>query len=179
MFGVNYNGLRKRASYGEIVNLLATGKTKHIKNHDRRATRILNSPQILSIINGATLELEEQQKNIDQQHLIDSVARFHAGRMDMPFVQTREAMRYRIDTGAFQTPDGGSPIGSPRVEDRHEELTMALQAEAQRRAQQDLEAREMARRQAGNVLHACASPPHLAPERSDPCLLYTSPSPRD
>ena len=144
MFGVSYNGLHKRESYGELVNLLETDKTK-IKYPDSSATRILSSPQTLSIINGATLELEEQQKNIDQQPLIDSVARFHSGRMDMPFVQTREAMRYRIDTGAFQTPDGGSPIRSPRVEDRHEELNMALHAEIQRRAQQELEAREMAR----------------------------------
>ena len=164
MFGFSYNKLCKRESYDELVNLLETDKTK-IKYPARRATRILNSPQILSLINGATLELEEQQKNIDQQHLIDSVARFHAGRMDMPFVQTREAMRYRIDTGAFQTPDGGSPIESPRVEDRHEELNMALQAEIQRRAQQELEARDMARRQAENVLHESAPPPHLTPEK--------------
>ena len=75
MFGVNYNGLCKRESYDEIVNLLETDET-NIEYPDRSATRILNSPQILSIINGATLELEEQQKNIGQPHLIDSVARF-------------------------------------------------------------------------------------------------------
>ena len=74
MPGIDYTGLRKRDSYDDIVNRFATDKTK-IKYPDRRATQLVNSPQILSIINGATMELEEQQQNADQQHLTGAVAR--------------------------------------------------------------------------------------------------------
>ena len=77
-----------------------------------------------------------------------------------------------MDTGAFQTAEGspiGSPVGSPRCEHRHAELNGALQAEVLRREQQEAHAREMARRQAENVLRALA-PPRLTPERSDPMI---------
>ena len=45
-----------------------------------------------------------------------------------------------------------------------------MQAEIQRRAQQELEARKLARRQAEHVLHESAPPPHLTPERHETLL---------
>ena len=59
MFGVNYNGLKKRNTYDEIVNVIETDKTK-IKYPDRRATRYLNDPHDLAITSATDFEMNEQ-----------------------------------------------------------------------------------------------------------------------
>ena len=76
------------------------GQTDKTKNY-RRATQLLNSPQILSIINGATMELEEQQRNIDQQHLIEAVSRQHTRQNGSLFSMNRDLMRRQMGTPAF------------------------------------------------------------------------------
>ena len=66
MHQVNCNGLRKRESYDEIVNIIEDPKDK-IKYTDRRATFALNSAYISSITNGSTLEIDQHQENINKQ----------------------------------------------------------------------------------------------------------------
>ena len=72
MHQVNYNGLRKRESYDEIVNIIEDPKDK-IKYPDRRATFTLQSPQVSSILHGSTLEIDQQQENFNKQKLIEQV----------------------------------------------------------------------------------------------------------
>ena len=72
MFGINYNGLKKRNTYDEIVNVVETDKTK-IKYPDRSATRYLNDPHVLASTSATDLENEEHEnmtKNVIIEHVI-------------------------------------------------------------------------------------------------------------
>ena len=46
------------------------------------------------------MELEDQQQNIDQQHLIDAVARQHARQNGSAFTMNRDMMRRQMGTPA-------------------------------------------------------------------------------
>ena len=78
MFGINYNGLKKRNTYDEIVNVIETDKTK-IKYPDRRATRYLNDPHVLAITSATDLEMNEQPENMTKNVIIENVIRQMSG----------------------------------------------------------------------------------------------------
>ena len=61
MFGINYKGLKKRSTYGELASVIETNKTK-IKYLDRRATRYLNDSHVLAITSATDLEMHGQQE---------------------------------------------------------------------------------------------------------------------
>ncbi len=61
-FSVNYNGLRKRETYDEIVDYLR-GKQEMIKYPDRFAKRIREHPYLTQLDGEGLLEMEEQQEN--------------------------------------------------------------------------------------------------------------------
>ena len=75
------------------------------------------------------MELEEQQKNIDQQHLIDAVARYMSAQTGEPHAHHREALRQQTSDGFLSagsaTPDTG--------EDEHGETRQELDDELARR----------------------------------------------
>ena len=78
MFGINYNGLKKRNTYDEIVNVIETDKTQ-IKYPDRRATRYLNDPHVLAITSAPDLEMNEQQENMTKNVIIENAIRQMSG----------------------------------------------------------------------------------------------------
>ena len=68
---VNKVGLRKRESYDEIVNYIQTDKRK-IKYPDRKATVLMRTNQVLSLLD--TDGLEEQEQNIEKQKVAEVLA---------------------------------------------------------------------------------------------------------
>ena len=78
MFGINYNGLKKRNTYDETVNAIETNKTK-IKYPNRKATRYLNDPHVLAITSASDLEMNEQQENMAKTVVIENVIRQMSG----------------------------------------------------------------------------------------------------
>ena len=89
------------------------------------------------------MELEEQQRNIDQQHLIDAVARQHSHQNGSLFSINRDLMRRQMGTPAsgFVTPDAG--------EDVYDELHQRLSDEvARRQAAEDARRAAVARQAA-------------------------------
>ena len=92
MYQVNYNGLKKRESYDEIVALLENDPTllkypdrtkgkrrrypyipdefnARIKYPDRVATQILNSPYMKQIDSESLMDLQNQQDQLNKENL--------------------------------------------------------------------------------------------------------------
>ena len=93
MYQVNYNGLRKRESYEEIVAILEHDTTKlqytyrvhpgkkrrypyipdafnaRLKYPDRTATHILNSPYMKQLDGETMLEMQKQQDRLSKENL--------------------------------------------------------------------------------------------------------------
>ena len=64
MFGINYDGLRKKKTYDELIDYVMN-KQEKIQYPDRTAKFLRNSPQLSNLLdsNGeGLLEMEEQQK---------------------------------------------------------------------------------------------------------------------
>ncbi len=51
MFGLNYDGLRKRETYDEVVDYIQNRQEK-IKYPNRLAKQIRNSPQLSNLLDG-------------------------------------------------------------------------------------------------------------------------------
>ena len=63
MFGINYDGLRKKKTYDELIDYVMN-KQEKIQYPDRTAKFLRNSPQLSNLLdsNGeGLLEMEEQQ----------------------------------------------------------------------------------------------------------------------
>ena len=65
------NGLGKRESYGDIATASETA-TEQTKYLDRQASVAFKSPYISSSMNASTLEIEEQQEQMNKQHLLQA-----------------------------------------------------------------------------------------------------------
>ena len=69
MFGLNYEGLKKKEPYDEIVDYLMN-KHEQIKMQNRVAKQLRNSPQLSNLLDGDSeglLEMEGQQKRATQE----------------------------------------------------------------------------------------------------------------
>ncbi len=76
MFGINYDGLRKKKTYDELIDYVMN-KQEKIQYPDRTAKFLRNSPQLSNLLdsNGeGLLEIEEQQKRqvveVEKEHRI-------------------------------------------------------------------------------------------------------------
>jgi hypothetical protein len=69
MYQVNYNGLKKRETYDEIVALLDGGDKTKIKYPNRVASQILNSPYMKMIDAESLLDIQNQNDNIQKEKL--------------------------------------------------------------------------------------------------------------
>ena len=80
MFGINYDGLRKKKTYDELIDYVMN-KQEKIQYPDRTAKFLRNSPQLSNLLdsNGeGLLEMEEQQKRqvmeVEKEHKIREMA---------------------------------------------------------------------------------------------------------
>ena len=65
MSQVNYNGMRKRDTYDEIVHSLENDKLK-LTYPDRAASFILNSQQVSNIKYGTGLDVDEMNEKLNK-----------------------------------------------------------------------------------------------------------------
>ena len=69
MHQVNYNGLRKRDTYDEIVHSLETDRLK-LDYPDRQGTLMINSPQVSAIRYATALEVDEMNEKMNKNKLL-------------------------------------------------------------------------------------------------------------
>ena len=72
MFGINYNGLRKRQSYDELVNYIETDPNK-IRYPDRTATFIEKSHYMKHLGGEDYIEMEQQQLRASKEKLKEAI----------------------------------------------------------------------------------------------------------
>ena len=81
MHGINYNGLRKKETYDELIDYVMN-KQEKIKYPDRTAKFLRESPQLSNLLDGdgeGILEMEEQQKRQRQEVEKEQTIREMAG----------------------------------------------------------------------------------------------------
>jgi hypothetical protein len=81
MYGINYNGLRKRDTYDELIDYVMN-KQEKIKYPNRTAKFLRESPQLSNLLDGddeGLLEMEGQQKRQVQEAERENIIRNMAG----------------------------------------------------------------------------------------------------
>ena len=80
MYGINYDGLKKKETYNELIDYVLN-KQEKIKYPNRSAKIMRNSPQLSNLLDGngeGLLEMEEQQKRqvqeVEKEHTIRDMA---------------------------------------------------------------------------------------------------------
>ena len=79
VFSVNYNGLKKRESYDDLVRYIETDPTK-IKYPDRRATQLEQSHYMKHLGAEDYDAMEEEQLRANKEHMKEVMVRETAGR---------------------------------------------------------------------------------------------------
>ena len=119
-YGLNYEGLRKRESYDEIIDYIQN-KQETIKFPDRVALQLRNSPELSNLLDsGGTgiLDLEQQQKDqtilIEREHAI----REAASQMKLTAQLLRHTANVPIDPNQFEiaSDDGVAESSSELIE---------------------------------------------------------------
>jgi hypothetical protein len=79
MYGVNYNGLRKRDTYDEIVKYIESDPTK-IRYLNRQATFLEQSHYMKHLGGEDYIQMEEQQLRASKEKVKEDIIRERAGR---------------------------------------------------------------------------------------------------
>ena len=66
MFGLNYEGMKRRETYDEVVDYIQN-KQEKIKYPNRLAKQIRNSPQLSNLLDGEGYGLESMEKQNDRE----------------------------------------------------------------------------------------------------------------
>ena len=122
MFAINYEGLRKRDSYEEILNYIHNQPL--LKYPERSATRLIQSPYFTKFNGGASLELDDQEKSLSMEKMKQEILRAIAGSGGKGIGKLRAATRPPAPVFSM-TPTGGS--------DMEEDIDVEAGEEAKRR----------------------------------------------
>ena len=107
MYAINYEGLRKRDSYEEILNYIHNQPI--LKYPERTATRLIQSPYFTKFHGGTALELEDQEKNLSMEKMKQEILRAIAGSGGKGIGKLRAATRPPAPVFSM-TPTGGSDM---------------------------------------------------------------------
>ena len=88
MCQVNYNGLKKRESYDEIVAIIEKDQTK-VKYPNRVALQIMNSPYMKQLDYETVMGVQNQQDRLAKQKMKDMVLQEISRQTGTPYVQLR------------------------------------------------------------------------------------------
>ena len=89
MYQVNYEGVRRRESYDEVVSIIENDQTK-IKYPNRVAVQILNSPYMKQLDTEALMDMQNQQDRMAKQNKMKQlVMQELANQTGTPYVQMR------------------------------------------------------------------------------------------
>ena len=104
MFGINYNGLKQRKTYDELVDYLESGQEK-IKYPDRFAKFLRESPEISNLLDGEGIDYEtvvdQQKKRLAYQEIQNRI-RITAATQNETHAHTRAATVIDISTPGMQ-----------------------------------------------------------------------------
>lgn len=95
MFGINYDGMRRRETYDEIIDYIQNRQEK-IQYPDRLASRLRNTPELSNLLDGegdSVTDLEQQQR--EQYTNIEKDLRIR----EMATQTNQTAQILRVDTG--------------------------------------------------------------------------------
>ena len=98
MFGINYNGLRKRESYDELVNYIETDPNK-IRYPNSTATFIERSHYVKHLGGEDYIEMEQQQLRASKEKLKELIIQEMTTSGD-----TRSLLRSQISAQSIQVP---------------------------------------------------------------------------
>ena len=88
MHQANYNGLKKRESYDEIVAIIENDQTK-VKYPNRVALQIMNSPYMKQLDYETVMDVQNQQDRLAKQKMKDVALQEIARQTGTPCVQLR------------------------------------------------------------------------------------------
>ena len=127
MYALNYEGLKKKETYSEIIDYLVN-KQETINMPNRVAKQVRNSPQLSSLLDGngeGLLEMEEQQKRateeIGKEHRIQENANEDGGPTE------RRAFQPRPQGSAPTTAKGEPQVFDMSVGDFKDDLEEAIE----------------------------------------------------
>ncbi len=112
MFGVNYDGLREKKTYDELIDYVMN-KPVTIQYPDRTADFLRNSPQLSNLLDGegeGLLEMEEQQKRQMEEQQKEHIIREMAGHKAGSTAEIRAAAKARLQQ---RYPSGGINTARP------------------------------------------------------------------
>ena len=136
VYKVNYQGLRKRESYDEIVDYLEN-KQEKISYPNRLAKQIRNSPQLSNLLDGdgmGVVEMEKYQLNVMKEQQKEHAIRQAGGTAQVlrALGETRRTQHYSIadDDSESQIDDFQDAISNATdtIEERREQKLAALRA---------------------------------------------------
>ena len=130
MFEVNYNGLRRRKTYDEVVNYLMNDQ-EIIRYPDRLATQLRNSPYLTQLDGEGMREMERQQAEEMKQREKEFQIRRLAGSSEHGSVVMR-AMAHNVPVPSGGSSDLLDESYGTAVDDHIEE--MAREAEQRRQS---------------------------------------------
>ena len=113
MFGINYNGLKQRKTYDELVDYLESGQEK-IKYPDRFAKFLRESPQLSNLLDGEGIDYEtvvDQQKKSLAYQEIQNRMRMTAAAQNETHAHTRAATVVDVRTSQIQPEEDVDLVG--------------------------------------------------------------------
>ena len=105
VYKVNYQGLRKRESYNEIVDYLEN-KQEKINYPNRFAKQIRNSPQLSNLLDGegmGAVEMEKQQIKAMEHEQAEQAVRQAGGTAQVLRAAASQTDKPKIRVGETQT----------------------------------------------------------------------------
>ena len=118
MFGINYDGLRKKKTYDELIDYVMN-KQEKIQYPDRTAKFLSNIPQLSNLLDGngeGLLEMEEQQKRqmmeVEKEHRLREMAGPSAGSATEMKTKTRT---FFTQTMVKKTGEQGNQTNNPKI----------------------------------------------------------------
>jgi hypothetical protein len=105
VYKVNYQGLRKRESYDEIVDYLEN-KQEKVSYPNRFAKQIRNSPQLSNLLDGegmGAVEMEEQQQKAMEHEQAEQAVRQAGGTAQVLRSAASQTSKPAIRVGSSQT----------------------------------------------------------------------------
>ena len=131
MLGINYDGLRKKKTYDELIDYVMN-KQEKIQYPDRTAKILRNSPQLSNLLDGdgeGLMEMEEQQKRqvmeVEKEHILRRTAGPSTGAAADVRAATRKTITARHPSGKIiRTVTPGEPPVIPMDVDDDDEINI-------------------------------------------------------
>ena len=140
MYQINYNGLKKRDTYDEIVSIIAGGGGV-IKYPNRYATQLSNSPYMKQIDGETMLDLQEQSTRVQKEQLKQILLKEISVKTGTPYsvlhartkldrsemaVRTAQTQLHDIAVGDDDVQDFRSAMGDSIADQQQREMDRAF-----------------------------------------------------